>query len=316
MPDLDNLGNELNEKVEPLMPVGWADGDDIFAVDSWSGAAVAAPEEANDSATETPHGEDPAPAIEPTENAEGDTAVIEAELQKAAAPANKLRFKTQYNHQDLDVELDEADLPSVYQKSLALDRTREKLNKVSPVMDKAEKLRQTMGYDSVEAMLDSAQATFRQNEIDQLVRDGVHKAVAEDIVDRRLKSANVVIPNEPEEPVEEKAEEKAAPASEPGRNWAKEVSDLMAVRPDLRGKSLPKAVEERASKDGVSLLVSYLEYESAQNQAEIARLKKVNQTQEQNVASFLRSPVVGVTGGGATDTEPVDPFMEGFNRYF
>lgn len=324
MSELDNM-TQFPDENDSLMPDGYAEGDDIFNVASWSGTATA------DTSTEEPSIEleslttetEPAPATEQgtTSEPDADTAALEAELQ-AAVEATKLRFKTQYNHEELDVELDEADLPSVYQKSLALDSTREKLNKLSPVMKKAEELSKAMGYESVDAMLDSASTNFRQNQIDDLVADGVHKAVAEDIIDRKMAALkNLDGGFEYDSSKEESVEAKPAadPAKAPdksGRDWSTEVTELMTVRPQLRGKELPKEVQERAIKDGKSLLVSYLEYESEQNRAEISRLKKANQVHEQNAASAERAPVTGVTGGGATDTAPSDPFLDAFNSVF
>lgn len=326
MSEMDNNTQAFKDDYEAILPDGWAEGDDIFNEQSWGGSAAAEPEtqpvEENPEMNLTE--DETTPAIEQVEATEDEGKTLEEELQ-AAANAHKLRFKTQYNHEELDVELDEEDLPTVYQKSLALDSTREKLTKLSPAMKKAEQLRKAMGYDSVDDMLDSAATTFRQNQIDELVADGVHKAVAEDIIDRKMKTSgnlddgfsfdsteeNNTEPKSEEPKKEEQTEPKAG-----GRNWSAEVAELMSARPQLRGKELPQSVQDRAVKGGVSLILAYLEYESEQNQAEITRLKQANRTHEQNAASAARAPVTGVTGGGATDTSPSDPFMDGFDSVF
>jgi len=317
---MSGTDNEINgsffaDDVEAILPDGWGENDDIFDSDSWTGSAVADDPQAGNEGGEPAAEDGTAPAIEqntePT--VDPDAAALEAQLQ-AAAGVGKLKFKTQYNHEELDVELNESDLPEVYQKSLALDRTREKLTKMTPTMDKAEKLAKSMGYDSVDAMLDSAATNYRQNEIEQLVADGVHKAVAEDIVDRKLKAVSAS--QTPETEPAEKPEPDPTPTAEQKRNWGSEVAELMKARPQLRGKELPKQVQEKAVKEGTPLLVAYLEYENEQSKAEITRLTKANKTHEHNAASAVRAPVTGVTGGGSTDTEPSDPFLDGFNSVF
>ena len=87
----------------------------------------------------------------------------------------------------------------------------------------------------------------------------------------------------------------------------------MQARPQLRGQALPDAVSRAAVEGDKRLLLAYLDYEAQQAQAENERLRKENEIYKQNAATAARSPVRGVSGGGATDLKPSDPFLDGFN---
>jgi hypothetical protein len=67
------------------------------------------------------------------------------------------------------------------------------------------------------------------------------------------------------------------------------------------------------TENGKHLVSAYLEYEAKQKTAEIEQLRKENAVYKQNAEAAARSPVTGTAGGGATDTKPSDPFLEGFN---
>lgn len=328
----DNMENEQIEVTpaendEPILPVGWDGVGDIFEASSWADPTAVGLE--GFAAAQTPIETEPAeetPAIESEpEGTEGGTAESETKSESESEPASepaappKLKFRTQFNHQDMDVELDEAELPTIYQKSLALDRERERVNKAKPVVDMASKLAAQMGFDTPEAMLEAASANYRQSEIDALVKDGVHKTVAEAIVNQRLAAAKAaelapatVQENsaEPEQAAQNDAPAAPAPAK---RDFRNEAAELLRIRPELAGKQLPEEVQQDAIKNGVRLSTAYLNYETQQIKAENDKLKKTNKIHEQNAASAARAPVTGTNGGGATDTAPEDPFLIGFN---
>ncbi len=314
----DNMENEqieINpaENDDVLLPVGWDGVGDIFDASSWTDpATVGIGELAEEGHSVETEPSEETPATEPeTSGAEQDENTEPAE-QTEVTPS-KLRFKTQYNHQELDVELDESELPTIYQKSLALDRERERVNKAKPVVEMAAKLAAQMGFDDSVAMLEAAANNYRQSEIDALVNEGVHKSVAEAVVNARFSAATVpkTAPDaEPEPEPEPKPEpEPAAPA----RDFTEEVAELMSIRPELRGKQIPDEVQKAAVEGGVRLATAYLNYEFQQMKAENERLKNTNKIHEQNAASAARAPVTGTSGGGETDTIPSDPFLIGFN---
>jgi hypothetical protein len=80
----------------------------------------------------------------------------------------------------------------------------------------------------------------------------------------------------------------------------------------LRGTTIPSEVAAAAA-NGQNLTVAYLAYEAKQAKAEVENLRKENEIFKQNAAAAAKAPVRGVTGGGATDTSPKDPFEVAFD---
>jgi hypothetical protein len=125
--------------------------------------------------------------------------------------------------------------------------------------------------------------------------------------------------------VSRRIHDRAAPVSEPvqnapvaepakpGRDFQSEVRELLEVRTDLIGTTLPAEVVKDCVQNGKRLLVAYGEFEQRKVKAENERLAKKVKALEQNASAAARSPVTGVTGGGSTDTRPEDDFMRGFN---
>lgn len=290
-----------------LMPEGYGEGDDIFAnSEEWTGEEqVDAPETEPMPSDEEPEGESvEAPTTEPEAEA-GDTGTPE----EAPTPEpiqnvpNKLKFKARVDRADVDVELDESELPTVYQKAQATDRYQAKLAKQTPILEQAERLSKALGFDTFEAMLANAEQNFRDNEVQRLTESGAPKEIAEDYINRRLAGVR---------PAEQKPVEQ--PASEaPTRDFNAEAHELVRARPDLAGQTLPQEVVRACVAENKSLLVAYSEYEAKQQKAEAEKLRRENQILRQNEASAKQAPVKGVRGGGATDTKPEDDFLKGFN---
>ena len=61
----------------------------------------------------------------------------------------------------VNVELDEADLPTIYQKAQATDRAQNKLGAYSKTVDYANKLAASMGYANADEMLNAAAENYR-----------------------------------------------------------------------------------------------------------------------------------------------------------
>lgn len=308
------------ENDEPILPDGWDGVGDIFEASSWKDPTVVGLEGiATEQSSVEAEPTEETPAIEPETEGTATEGTAEPEPASETATPPKIKFRTQYNHQDMDVELDEAELPTIYQKSLALDRERERVNKAKPVVDMASKLAAQMGFDTPEAMLEAASANYRRSEIDALVKDGVHKTVAEAIINQRLAAAKATEPapvtaqeggTEPEPTVQTQTSAAPTPTK---RDFRNEVAELIHIRPELQNQQLPDEVRKEAVEGGVRLATAYLNYEARQMKAENERLKSVNKIHEQNAASAARAPVTGTSGGGATDTAPEDPFLMGFN---
>lgn len=297
----------------PILPDGWADGDDLFT-DSDDAAEVDTAAEPG--ATDTGVAEDAAdtdglPTTESGEDAaqdaETDTETTDTtESGASQAEETMLRFKALVDHEDIDVELKESELPTIYQKARVTDRVQQRLAEMTPTVEAATRLARQMGYSSPQEMLNAATQNYHDAEIEKLTSEGVHPEVARDIVERRLQ--DVAAPTQ-----RAVAQADAVVNTGVDRDYQAEVEELLQARPQLRGQALPDAVSRAAVEGDKRLLLAYLDYEAQQAQAENERLRKENEIYKQNAATAARSPVRGVSGGGATDLKPSDPFLDGFN---
>ena len=297
----------------PILPDGWTDGDDLFT-DSDDAAEVdtaAEPEATDTGVAENAADTDGLPTTEPGEDAaqdaETDTETTDTtESGASQAEETMLRFKALVDHEDIDVELKESELPTIYQKARVTDRVQQRLAEMTPTVEMAARLARQMGYDSPQDMLNAAAQNYHDAEIEKLTSEGVHPEVARDIVERRLQ--DVAAPTQ-----RAVAQEDAVVNTGVDRDYQAEVEELLQARPQLRGQALPDAVSRAAVEGDKRLLLAYLDYEAQQAQAENERLRKENEIYKQNAATAARSPVRGVSGGGATDLKPSDPFLDGFN---
>lgn len=295
------------EDDDVLLPDGWGEDDDIFDEGSWKGTEQAdAPAQEPAQLTEETAAEQTAAPT--TEQAEVPGEQAAAEQSPTTDPVqqlpNRLKFKARVDRQDLDVELDESELPTLYQKAQATDRYQAKLTKLTPQAEELERTAKAMGYDDPSAFLASVRENWQRGEVRRLVGEGVHEEVARDMVSRRAAESRQPAPVE------------ASAEKAPTRDFAAEARTLVEARPDLAGKTLPKEVVDACVVKGKPLVVAYAEYEVAQQKAEADKLRRENEVLKQNAASAARAPVSGVTGGGATTTEPEDDFMKGFNSGF
>lgn len=294
----------------PILPDGWTEDTDIFA-DEEPSVLDSIADDASDTTTaeneSAPATEQPAGEAENTATGE-EAPATETEPQETTV--NKLRFKAKVDRNDVDVELDETELPSVYERAYATDRYKERLGKVSHTVDAAGKLAAAMGYGSADEMLQAAAENFRENMLQELLDSGTPQRIAEDYVNRHMGDmmANFQGTGTAETPVVESGN-----TAQSERDYTAEATELLRVRPNLRGKDLPDEVTRDAVENGKPLITAYLDYEAKQNNAELERLRKENQIYKQNAEAAARAPVAGTSGGGATDTKAEDPFLVGFN---
>lgn len=309
MSDNETMIPAASEEFEALLPEGWAEGDDIFDVDSWAGGQMKADESSEGAAEEedteaVEDTDEDSRATEQSDDAEESQDDGEEALANEQNPARpKLRFSTQIDHKMEDVELDEEDLPVIYQKAHATDRYKSRIEKMQPVLDKGNRLAKILGYDSIDAMLDSAESSYRQGEIDRLTGEGVHPDVAAELVESRTQRATA------QAPVDTTVEDET-PAT---RDYQSEVADLLAVHPELRGTQLPAEVVNAVVAKGRPLVSAYEEHIRRKAEAENKAVKAENKRLKQNADAARRAPVRGVSKGGATNLEPDDPFLIGFN---
>ena len=296
---------------DALMPEGWDGVGDFFDDASWT-----------DDSTVTE--EDPTTVEEEvTEEAEPVEEPPTTEEEPVGEAPHTLKFKAKVDHNDLDVELSEADLPDLYQKAQVVDRVQSQMGKMKTTNDRANKLAKGMGFGNADEMLLAAAKNHLQNEINRLVNDEehpVHPDVARDIVERRLgwtlAELEAGIAPEPEAVPESVSTPAPAQSAAPtqGRDIESEVQELLNAHPELIGKELPDEVAKQAISSGERLLNVYQRYEQGSQAEKMKSLVKENQVLKQNAETANRAPVIGVTGQGMEGNEADDPFMKGFNE--
>lgn len=311
----DDIMTAAYEDDEPILPEGWQEGDDLFAgEDSWLEGTSGEPEtepEASEAPAEEPEGGAPTTEQPPEDGAEEAEAGEQApttEPEQDPMP-RKLKFTARVDREDRDVEVDEDELPTLYQKAQVVDRVQAKLAKLSPALEKAERLSKRLGYENLDAMLDAAEQNYRSGEVQRLVAEGVHEEVAKDVVEHRLEhnaaqAAQTDAQSEPQPAAE------SAPAG--GRDFQAEVRALMEARPDLQTKRIPEEVVQACVR-GKPLLAAYAEYEVKQERVEAERLRRENAILKQNAQAAARAPVSGTAGSGDAGAKPEDDFLKGFN---
>lgn len=316
--DETNVNGIEVESTEALIPEGWDGKGDFFDDASWTDTAETSEEP-------TPVEEDSEPEVSPTtaeeesaeEPAQEDEApTTETEEPVAEETSRKLKFKAKVDHNDLDVELDESDLPDMYQKAQVVERVQSQMGKMKGTVDRATKLAKGMGFENADAMLIAAAKNHLQNEIDRLVNDEEHPVnpeVARDIMERRLGYTMEDLENLEAEAPTETAPEAPQQVQSQDRDFKAEVQELLSAHPELVGKELPDEVAQNAINNGESLLDAYQKYDRNNQARRVQDLVKENQVLKQNAETAKRAPVTGVTGHGIEGNEPDDPFMEGFN---
>ena len=300
--------NEISVEAEDdltILPTGWGEGDDFFNVDSWTGASSADEQKDGEGAQD----EDNADAGEAhdgtttTESASEDS----TDAGKPTTPESKgkLKFNATVDHESKEVELDEAELPTIYQKAQVTDRVQAKVARMQPVYDQALRTAKILGYATAEEMLKAAEDSYKDGEVSRLVDSGTQKDVAEDYVRRKMKDAAEVTEEHEDAPV----------STSNKRDFKTEVSALLELRPELKkpGTKLPDEVTAECIKTGRPLAVVYLEYEARQEKARYEALLNENKKLKQNAEAASRAPVRGVSRGGSpAQKADDDPFLKGF----
>ena len=304
MEDKSNEFEALMEEDLEMLPSGWGENDDFFNVDSWTGASSAdeqkdsgEPQDTDDTTADTEE--------EGTTTAEDTPAdSTEAETPTTQDGKGKIKFSATIDHEARDVELDESELPTIYQKAQNMDRVQARAARMQPIYDQATRTAKILGYASAEEMLKAAEDSYRDSEVEKLVSGGTQKEVAEDYVSRKMQDA-----------AGKTEEAKAEEAKPTGRDFKAEVQDLLNLRPELRkpGVTLPDEVTSECIQSGRPLAIVYLEYEARQQKARYDAILKENKKLKQNADAASRAPVRGVSKGGRADPgTDDDPFLKGF----
>jgi len=309
----------MDEDIEPMMPDGYAEGDDFFEPDTWSGESEsesAADESSTESVYSNPDetADTEAPAIGQTADDvsadDGTDAGAPATGAEPYAPTTR-RVRYQFDHEDREEEISDADLPELLQKARSVDRYKERLDSARSSQDRLDRIARAMQYENGSAFLDAILENAQSSEMEALRGKGVPDEIAEDYIGRKYAEAMEGPYTEPAQPA-------------PGRDFVAEATELLNVHPELAGRDLPQEVFEMAARPGVSLLQAYAEHErrvsraeAEQARTEAEKLRKENRILKNNADSADRAPVSGVSKGGrASDNDADDPFLKGFNSVF
>lgn len=316
------LTYEMEEDIEPILPDGWTEEDDYFDSGSWSNPTAeesAAPEGEEETGTDESaieNTEEEAPAIEQSENGEveedGSDGVPAIESQLAEAQSQKIKVKYQFNHEDVEEEIDPAALPEIMQlaRSSELYKARATQSQEAKALhEKTMVVAKILGYESPEALMEDVLNNSRNSEREALLSKGNSEEIVDDYLARKYGAKAATIDKPAEEP---------APAAEPAvekheNSFKEQARELLREFPDLRGQRLPQEVITACASGKATLLDAYRAHKAKSDTAELNRTKKENQILKQNAASASRAPVKGVSKTGGAKGTPEDDFLRGFN---
>lgn len=291
MQEQELMTNGFGGEEEAIIPSGWKDGDDLLAdPGTWSGETEQADEPGEESAqeetTETDDATDTALTTGKTEEADGQGTEPETEdpasgqTEEAVKSPRILKLRVNHGKQDREVDINgmtDEELIAKLQKAEAFDAMKERQMK--------EQYRRVY-----------------QDQIDA----GMTEAAARLVAANECGGQNYALTDAEEEPTTPAAEE-----TSPERDFVSEVQQLRALYPEV--KEIPDEVALAAA-NGTNLLTAYLTFKGRQTQKAAASLKRENEVLKHNAASAAKAPVRGVTGGGATNTKPDDPFLKGLSE--
>jgi len=257
---------------DAILPAVYTEGADIFADAVDDGAAPAIETPAPEEGTEEAAPEEETPAIE-TQPAE--------EL-----PTEKKVFKVKHNHEERDVTEDEA-VPLI-EKGLNYDKVSQRKAELETRQTQSDELASLLGYAGTDEMLEAARTNYIEQRVAALVDDGVHEAIARDLVQRDLDKKPVVQKVETESPDAERD---------------KDLDAFVKLNPGVT-KLPPEVVE--AVKNGVTLTLAYERFKNKQTLEE-------NRILKQNQAAAAKAPVATTTKQGGAMGTAKDPFLAGFD---
>lgn len=306
MSEFENTVETAEEELDAILPEGWSGDDDadIFDPSTWGGTDTAADaqqdedaaEEGNsaedeDSQTRTTEEDDPT-QTEPSAEIDDPTTVIVDDEN------NKFRFRANVDHTEREVELDPAELPTIYQKSLALDRYQARVKELESELARWDQLAAGLKYENRTALHDGLFEGAVQDFIAE--HPSVPEEMARDYITRQFGSSPA--PAKPE----------AQSDTTGGRDFKQEVADLFSAYPNARTERIPEEVTDDALRMNKPLVQAYADWKARTASAKATRAERENKILKQNQAAAARAPVSKVTGGGKTDTRPVDDFLRGF----
>lgn len=307
MSEKENTVETTEEEMDAILPDGWNDveGADIFDPSTWGGDDTAADAQEDDEATDEGN---------PEEETEDQTRTTEEETGSQTEPSyeiddpttvvideenNKLVFQANIDHVPQNIALDPADLPAIYQKSLVLDRYQKRATDAEAELARWDKLAAGLKYENRAALLEGLFEGAVQDFIAE--HPSVPEEMARDYISRQFDVA----------PAPAKAEEQETPTSG-DRDFKQEVAELFRAYPNARTERIPDEVTNDALSMNKPLVQAYADWKARTASAKATRAERENKILKHNQAAAARAPVSKVTGGGKTDTRPVDDFLRGF----
>lgn len=291
------------EEEDPILPSGWAEGDDIFQSESWSGDADPVDGQETDPGTEddstevnTDEDSDLTMEEDGSENSQSagddpDGSQPDGDKGDQADTPKTYRFDgLQVNHgKPMDVEMDENELRARIQKSYAFDRQQEQ---------KAKAKFKEVYQEQIDAGLTPAAARMvAQNEC-----GGKSYAIGDD--------GEIVEDTQTAETNDASTASAEPAAADRTHDLASQIDQVKAIFGDFT--EMPEEVAKAVAR-GADLFTAYTAYRLQESNKAAASLKKENEVLKQNAASAAKAPVRGVTGGGATKQKKESDFLKGFN---
>lgn len=293
------------DEFDEILPEGWSgtDSENIFDPSTWGGNDTAA--DAQEDEAEQGDGysaedeDDQTPTTEDDDSSENgtDESYDDPTTDGYEEFDGTLKFQANIDHKVEQVELDVSELPTIYQKSVALDRYQARLSELEAEKAEWDALAKGLDYED--------RAALREGLLEGAVQDyiadhpSVPEEMARDYIQRKFK-------------IEPKAEK---PQSTEGtRDFKAEVAELFRTYPEARTIKIPDEVTGDALGRNKPLVQAYAEWKARTESAKATRAERENKILKHNQAAAARAPVRKTTGGGKTDTSPVDDFLEGFNN--
>lgn len=286
------------EEEDPILPSGWAEGDDIFQSESWSGDTDPVDGQETDPGSEddstevnTDADSDLTMAEDGSENSQSagdDPDGSRPDGDKGDQTDTPKTYRLRVNHEERDVTLNDDEIIARLQKSYAWDAMQEQ---------KAKAKFKEVYQEQIDAGLTPAAARMvAQNECGgKSYEIGDDGEIVEDTQTAETNDASTAA---------------AEPAADRTRDLASQIDQVKAIFEDFT--EMPEEVA-RAVARGADLLTAYSAYRVREGQKAAASLRKENEVLKQNAASAAKAPVRGVTGGGSTKQKKESDFLKGFN---
>lgn len=317
MAETENEATAWDDASE-IQPEGGLNEDDILDASEFSDDALEQLFTA-ESAEESKETDAESGATESSPTTENDD---EAAESKETAPEHtlpakmprKLMFTAKIDRKERPVELDESELPEIYQTAQNYGRLSAKYDKLREENLAFKALAAQLGYKSVEEMIEQTSASDRKSKVDALVDEGTPQEIAEDYIDRKIKRAKDDFhASENAERMETKPES-SPDDSDDTDYFRSQVAEFFKARPDLKGKvtSLPKEVSEAVVTRKGTLREVYAEWEMRQQKADAEKLRKEKEMLAQQAEAATRAPVRGAAESPSENGGKPDRLRDAF----